>query len=131
MTPFLHRIWARCETALARAGHEHARRQLLCMSDRSLADAGFSRALLESGVGAWPWRLEDGDDIPVAATCEERVRRASERRAVRELRAYSDTELTELGIARADVERAVRDGRTGVDTGAPGERDDGGERRAA
>lgn len=33
------------------------RRQLLDLSERTLEDIGYSRALLEQGVGSWPWRI--------------------------------------------------------------------------
>ena len=33
------------------------RRRLLRMDESCLADIGYSRALLEEGVRAWPWRL--------------------------------------------------------------------------
>lgn len=131
MKPFLHRIWAGCETAMARAGRERARRQLLRMSDRSLADAGFSRAALESGVAAWPWRHDEDDAAVAAAMHGARARRAAERRAVRELDACSDADLADLGIARADIGRAVREGRIGVEIDPLHEHDGRGQRRAA
>ena len=131
MTSFLHKIWAGYETAMIRVGRDHARRQLLRMSDRSLADAGFSRDLLEAGVGAWPWRREEADAALVAALGEERARRAAERCAVRELEAYGDADLADLGIARADIERAVREGRAGLEPGSPVKRDGDGERWGA
>ena len=42
-----------------RLGRERARRYLLGCSDRTLADAGFSRERLERGEHAWPWRLAE------------------------------------------------------------------------
>ena len=45
-----------------------ARRRLLRMSDRALADMSFSRERLEAGVRAWPWRTEDGAQGTVAAS---------------------------------------------------------------
>ena len=34
------------------------RQELLSKDDRLLADIGISRELLEEGVGAWPWRID-------------------------------------------------------------------------
>lgn len=36
-------------------GRHRARQQLLMMSDRQLADVGYSRELLQKGVSSWPW----------------------------------------------------------------------------
>ena len=54
---------ARITTALIDA-REHAvrrriRQHLRGLSDRQLEDMGFSRALLEQGSKAWPWRESD------------------------------------------------------------------------
>jgi uncharacterized protein YjiS (DUF1127 family) len=38
-----------------------SRRQLLDLSERTLEDIGYSRALLEQGVGSWPWRIAEGE----------------------------------------------------------------------
>ena len=106
------------EHTLLLAGRTRARRELLRSSDRALTDAGFSRELLEAGVGAWPWRIDDS--ITAArALHTARARRQAERRAIEELAAYSDAELTDLDIARADIGRKVREGRVGVETGLP------------
>ena len=51
---------------IEKAGRSRARRELLSQSDRVLADAGFSRAALQSGIAAWPWRAET-DDAPAAS----------------------------------------------------------------
>lgn len=40
------------------AARRRARRTLLRMNDRLLADMGVSRERLEQGVKAWPWRVE-------------------------------------------------------------------------
>ena len=48
-------------------GRSRARRELLAQSDRVLSDAGFSRAALESGIAAWPWRVETGDASAASA----------------------------------------------------------------
>ena len=48
---------ARLTEVLESVGRERARRELLNLNDRYLADLGFSRELLEEGVQAWPWRI--------------------------------------------------------------------------
>ena len=53
ITGFLHGLALR-----VRRGE--ARRNLLARSDRELADMGVSRALLEDGIAAWPWRETAG-----------------------------------------------------------------------
>ena len=42
------------------AGYAKTAQELRLLSDKQLADLGFSRALLEVGVNAYPWR-EDTD----------------------------------------------------------------------
>lgn len=50
--------------SMAYLAKESARRKLLARSDRLLADVGISRELLEDGVGAWPWRVEQlGENV--------------------------------------------------------------------
>jgi|GEM_PF-2557490 uncharacterized protein YjiS (DUF1127 family) len=45
-------------------------------------------------------------------------------RAIAELSAYSDRELSELGIRRADIREAVLYGRPGIDAPLPANDDD-------
>ena len=106
-------------TGLLNAGRARTRDVLLRQSDRTLADAGFSRELLLAGVRAWPWRAEGAsDDARDAAELRER-----QRRAVRELRAMDDRELDDLAIARADIPRVVREGRAGIEVVRPAQDD--------
>jgi len=42
-----------------RVAHERTRRYLVSLDDRTLADMGFSRELLEQGAQAWPWRVPE------------------------------------------------------------------------
>jgi hypothetical protein len=42
---------------LTRFERLRSRRWLLRLDEGCLADIGYSRALLEEGVGAWPWRM--------------------------------------------------------------------------
>lgn len=58
MKKLLRKIWAGIENAAMARGNAEVRRYLLQLSDRQLADRGFSRELLEQGLGAWPWRID-------------------------------------------------------------------------
>lgn len=40
-----------------RVAHERTRKYLVGLNDRTLAELGFSRELLEQGANAWPWRV--------------------------------------------------------------------------
>ena len=87
------------------------RQRLLRMDDRRLEDIGYSRALLEDGVRAWPWRLP-ADSIAGLGRFELGSFRGYAK-AVAELQAYSDAELNDLGLSRGTIEHAVRNGRPG------------------
>ncbi|MDO6460036.1 DUF1127 domain-containing protein [Granulosicoccaceae sp. 1_MG-2023] len=69
---FFTRLTAVFETV----GRERARRELLNLSDRYLEDLGFSRALLQEGAEAWPWRTEE--DRPAYLTPAQPVHTAQE-----------------------------------------------------
>jgi uncharacterized protein YjiS (DUF1127 family) len=87
------------------------RKDLLRLDPRLLADAGFSRALLEAGVRAWPWRTPAE---PAAAPLFARpLSEAEYRAAVAELESYSDADLQDLGLSRGAIPEAVRHGRPG------------------
>ncbi len=85
-----------------------ARDVLLDKSDRVLEDMGFSRTLLNAGVGQWPWRIEDENKSPD-------ITPKVEANAIRQLQAMSDRELFDLGITRGTIEESVRHGRAGID----------------
>ena len=133
---FLNRVARALETSFVNAGRTRARRDLLERGERFLADNGFSRELLERGNAAWPWRVES-DVSPVlsrvatppavAHSPAMPARDAELARAVAELSALSDAELSDLDIARPDIAAAVRDGRPGIDRPAGG----AGDRMAA
>ncbi|MFK7993055.1 MAG: hypothetical protein AB8B87_02895 [Granulosicoccus sp.] len=95
-------------------GRKRAREVLLNSNDRMLEDAGFSRALLEEGVGAWPWLTSEKDqslepiDFANPATLK----------AIEELQSYNDAELNDLGITRGTIVQAVLNGREGMDGSA-------------
>ena len=54
----LSSIWQWLARSSERRAVEITRRRLLELDDRTLADIGVSRALLERGPQAWPWRPE-------------------------------------------------------------------------
>lgn len=123
---FLDRIVNSLIRSFGNAGRTRARLDLLKRSDRVLADSGFSRDLLEQGNQAWPWRIDGvvptsgtqylfapaGMRSPVPAVQQSH---ASRTKAVAELNAFSDAELSDLGLARAGIVDAVRHGRPGLD----------------
>ncbi len=121
----LHRIKSALKRAILRSGYRRTRNVLLGLSDRQLADAGISRELLLQGIDAWPWRdpAETAGSAGSPAHAAPRVRAAAPsarriRNAERELYAYSDRELADLGISRDNVAYVVRNGRPGVDARA-------------
>jgi uncharacterized protein YjiS (DUF1127 family) len=113
--------------AVMRNSQSRLRLQLLGMSDRRLKDFGFSRESLLEGISAWPWRADGVADAVAAGTSLQaeglsvvptvtqvaaaKVSRKSIRKAVNELRSYSDRELTELGLSRQSIKEVVRYGR--------------------
>ena len=90
------------------------RQKLLRMDERRLSDIGYSRALLEDGMRAWPWRLQIDSIAGLGRlNFSDAFRRSDYAKAVAELRAYSDAELSDLGMTRGIIEEAVRNGRPG------------------
>lgn len=89
------------------------RQRLLRMDDRRLEDIGYSRALLEDGVRAWPWRLPIDSIAGLGRFELGSFRGPSYAKAVADLQAYSDAELSDLGLSRGTIEHAVRNGRPG------------------
>jgi len=111
---FLNSMAQTLERAFMNTSISHTRQILLAQSARVLADAGISRARLEQGDHAWPWR--DGlEAAPATERASERGRRERLARAADELARLDDRELADLGIGRGDVERAVRFGRPGIE----------------
>lgn len=53
-------------------GRNVVRDELLSKDDRFLADIGISRELLEEGVGAWPWRIDQLANDETRATARPR-----------------------------------------------------------
>ena len=111
---FLNSMAQTLERAFMKTSISHTRQILLAQSDHSLADAGISRARLEQGDRAWPWR-DEPEATPTAERTFDRNRRARLARAAEELARLDDHELADLGIGRGDIERAVRFGRPGIE----------------
>lgn len=90
------------------------RNDLLKLDARLLADAGYSRELLETGVRAWPWRIpaEPAAGLGVLGVSKS-LTEADYRLAVAELESYSDADLLDLGLTRGAIPEAVRNGRPG------------------
>lgn len=95
-------------------GRSIARDTLLRCDDRVLADNGFSRDLLELGVKAWPWRVEEPETTIMPAAMLR-----STRQAIAELEAYSDADLQDLGISRGSIRQSVMAGRVGIEDKTP------------
>lgn len=114
MKQFLNKAVSGISAALERNARERARHELLRLDPRLVQDAGLSRELLHEGVGSWPWRLKDEEEMLEAAR-RARVDTKAEKRAIRELYAMTDRELADLAIRRGDIKRVVREGRGGVD----------------
>ena len=87
------------------------RYNLLQFDGRLLADAGFSRELVEAGVRAWPWRAPE--EPATTLHFSRRPTEADYRAAIAELQSYSDVELLDLGLSRGAIPEAVRNGRPG------------------
>jgi len=59
MFPIVKKIASRYNSYMTTIARARTLEVLLNSSDRLLDDAGFSRDLLEQGVAAWPWRIDD------------------------------------------------------------------------
>jgi len=86
------------------------RKDLLRLDPRLVADAGFSRELLEAGIRAWPWRTPAE---PAVSMFARPLSEAEYRVAVAELESYTDADLQDLGLSRGAIPEAVRHGRPG------------------
>src|SRR5258708_35533202 len=84
------------------------RQRLLRMDQRRLDDIGYSRALLEDGVRAWPWRLP----VDSIAGLGRFALGPDYGNAIGELTAYNDPEPSDLGLPLRTIRRAVRQRRT-------------------
>jgi uncharacterized protein YjiS (DUF1127 family) len=98
----------------------YTRHELMRLNDRALADIGTARHELKSYAKASdPWRQLPADAVCLLAfrALADRVgawrdRRRREAQTYRELMAYSDQELNDIGISRGDIGAIARgDGR--------------------
>ncbi len=96
---------------------------LQSVDTRSIEHAGLSAELLAQGPSAYPWRATA--DVVSAKVTNIAYNKKQLREAAAELRACSDAELRDLGIARNSIDHVVRYGRDDVDQQV------GQERRAA
>ena len=111
MFKILHSFMSGHHEYAVRVSRRQAHRHLSRQSDRVLADCGFSRALIDEGVDAWPWREADLAEQPAPQGLSPTLID----HAVQELRAYSDADLADLGISRGSIAEAVRHGRPGFE----------------
>ncbi len=102
-------LYSSFDNYLTRLGRSRVRDELLKSSDRILEDAGFSRALLESGVDAWPWHAATTETTVQSVKIDEKAT------AIQELESFSDRDLHDLGIARGSIIDAVMFGREGIE----------------
>ncbi|MDH3640465.1 MAG: DUF1127 domain-containing protein [Gammaproteobacteria bacterium] len=106
----LNAIMRRVMRIVVRIGYARARGEFLQLSDKTLDDIGISRALLEQGIDAWPWREEN------AAVATTNKAPLSVKPAIAKLRRYNDAKLNGLPIAPGQIETVVVKGREGIDT---------------
>jgi uncharacterized protein YjiS (DUF1127 family) len=97
-------------SAIESYGRHKTLNYLNTLSDRTLDDLGFSRALLSQGVEGWPWRTEEFRSPTSKAQDASAIEAA-----IKELTAYNDAELADLGISRGQIRDAVTKGRAGID----------------
>ena len=110
MSSIVKRISSAVFKALEMNAKARVRRELLLRDERTLADLGFSRHLLEQGISAWPWREDE-----VVSAGAGKLKERDYRKAARELKAYTDDELADLDLPRCNIDHAVRYGRPGID----------------
>ena len=92
--------------AFEKSGRRKALAELNSMSDRTLEDLGISRALLSQGIQSWPWKNN------VALNTTAKQSKSSEiKAAIKELQAYNDRDLADLGISRGEIVDVVMNGR--------------------
>ena len=97
--------------ALEMAGRAKTLAHLEGLSDRTLEDLGFSRALMSQGVQAWPWKADTELAAETASTDSNEISAA-----IKELEAYNDRDLADLGISRGEIREAVVHGRKDIDS---------------
>ena len=103
MIRFFRHLMEAIEIGAIYRAREHARQQMLSMSDRTLEERGISRELLEMGVGYWPWRL--ADDVEA-------------RQDTGDIEISPAREPADLGRSRAHNAAATANGRPDLDSDA-------------
>lgn len=84
---------------------------LQAMTTSQLVEYGFSPALVEKGINAWPWR---NDNLPDGLVKVKKLI-ADEQHSINELQRFTDAELADIGISRTTIRQSVRHGRAGID----------------
>ena len=100
------------ERYVTQVSRERAREILLRSDDRMLADAGFSRSLLEEGVAAWPWR---SDAVNEAGLPPIQLDLVTHEQAIRTLTRSSQPELGVLDDSHSLVADVVENRRSVID----------------
>ncbi len=92
--------------AFEKSGRRKALAELNTMSDRTLEDLGISRSLLSQGIQSWPWK--SNMELNTAA----QTNKSKEiKAAIKELQAYNDRDLADIGISRGEIVDVVTNGR--------------------
>ena len=60
----LNRMKSSMGRALVTIGQDRVRRHLLTLDEHMLENLGYSRTLLDQGLGAWPWRINPNETRP-------------------------------------------------------------------
>jgi len=110
MNQLIKRFATGYEAYMTKIGRGQVIRVLMNHDDRTLEDMGISRHLLLQGVDAWPWR--EGEVAVAPKRVSKLAISRQEKRAIRELRAMTNAELSDIGISRSGIVDAVRFGRT-------------------
>ncbi len=87
---------------------------LRAMSENQLIDGGYSPALINQGISAWPWR----EDHQSEKLSKSEWLIAEEQLCVNELERLTDSELTDLGLSRSSIRQSVRLGLPGINKNA-------------
>lgn len=93
--------------AFEKSGRRKALAELNTMSDRTLEDLGISRSLLSQGIQSWPWK----SDMELNAAAQTTNKSKEIKAAIRELQAYNDRDLADIGISRGEIVDVVTNGR--------------------
>jgi len=102
----LHTLSDAVLAAFEKSGRRKALAELNTMSDRTLEDLGISRSLLSQGIQSWPWK----SDMTLNTTVN-KSKSSEIKAAIKELQAYNDRDLADLGISRGEIVDIVMNGR--------------------